>query len=924
MRAFLFAVSLSSMVVAAQPVDWVDDCGLEPADAWAPPVEAKPWEPRITPDMPPLVRAERLVPRVGGVAVPRVTNSGPLAGKVIYLSPGHGFTWTSTVNNWRTQRGNNYRLVEDLISIETLSQYLMPMLLNAGARVFPVRELDLQTHMVIVDDAEAGYTEQGAAAGFVNSELAAWSRPPAIMDGTELPFSTGGNRLMLASETATASARYDAVIPADGYYWVSVSYTQFSARVTDAHYEVIHPGGSTHFRVNQESHGREWVPLGRFYFYAGQPARVVVHNDSAAPVVAGQQQNVSLDAVKWGGGVGNTDRGQGISGRPRFEESARYYAQWSGAPASVWSSGGNSPANDRTNDVSTRSRYAAWSHEDGEDAVYVAWHTNALDGEGGAEPRGTSTYVYSSTGSTVGSFNGVAGSVELAQAIHGEIINDLRSPDGWNEPTWQNRNVLAANFGELNPNHNPETPAVLLEMAFHDTLADVERIREPRWRYIAARAITQGIIKYFAARDAVAVRLPPEPPTHLAALNQSNGEVLLRWREPVTDVSGAAGHAASAYRVYASHDGLSWDNGVDTEALSVRLPLPASEARFFRVTALNQGGESFPSAVVGARRPAPGRPFVLVVNGFDRLEAAIGKEESFAAQYSLGTVLRIFLAQMNDGSAARLTGGALSANELGFDTAEGDAVAAGDVPLAPYSLLSWLVGRGKQGGGDLSAAEQAAVSDFRARNVPVFFSGDAVGDATFLAQNFSGVAAGVPGAAPVTGAGPLLGVPALQLDDGTQGSFNAGAPPAVTPTGAAIALGSYAAGDTAAIGVAQQSVFFDPQPTGFSSEPMRRVVEFLTPPAFDGGVGNEDAGTLLDGGYDGGGPDPWDAGAGGGAAGGGVGAGGGTGVTGGGGGAPPPPVSKRLTLGGGGCGCDGAPALTALWALAVLARRRRR
>ena len=33
----------------------------------------------------------------------------------------------------------------------------------------------------------------------------------------------------------------------------------------------------------------------------------------------------------------------------------------------------------RDDDVGARSRYAAWDHEDGEDAVYVAWHTNAPD-----------------------------------------------------------------------------------------------------------------------------------------------------------------------------------------------------------------------------------------------------------------------------------------------------------------------------------------------------------------------------------------------------------------------------------------------------------------------------------------------------------------------------------------------------------------
>jgi hypothetical protein len=211
-----------------------------------------------------------------------------------------------------------------------------------------------------------------------------WGRPTFPMTGAILPFSLGSNRLMSSSPTLTASATYTANIPRDGYYDVSVSHTAYMARVTDAHFVVKHAGGETHFRVNQQRHGGTWVQLGRFYFRG--TAQVVVQNDSTN--AAGS--NISLDAVKFGGGVGLIDRGMGVSGRPRFEESARYHTQFAGAPASVWALGGNTPADDRTNDVGTRSRFAAWVHEPGEDAVYVAWHTNAFNGTA----VGTNTYIY--------------------------------------------------------------------------------------------------------------------------------------------------------------------------------------------------------------------------------------------------------------------------------------------------------------------------------------------------------------------------------------------------------------------------------------------------------------------------------------------------------------------------------------------------
>jgi N-acetylmuramoyl-L-alanine amidase len=837
MRTLLVALVLALPAVAQEGWE-LHDCGLEPPGALPlPPVPVKPWEPLITRETPPLVQRVRDVPRVGGVPAAGVRGQGALAGKVIYLSPGHGFTWTSAVANWRTQRGNTNDIVEDLVSIETLSQYLMPMLLNAGARVVPVRELDLNPNLVIVDNGEAGYVESGT--GFSNSTLAGWGRPMLPMTGATLPFALGTNRLMSAAATPTASATYTATIPQSGYYEVSVSYTAFSARVPDAHYVVRHAGGETHFRVNQQRHGGTWVHLGRFYFHQGGTAQVVVQNDSSVP-----GGNISLDAVKFGGGMGLVDRGAGVSGRPRFEECSRYHTQFSGAPSSVWAPSSNTPDADRNNDISARPRFAAWVHEPGEDAIYVAWHTNAFN----ATATGTETYVYGPNppDGTL-NFTGVAGSLELAQRVHAELIADIKSPAGWNRPTWTDRRVKSAYFGELNPSNNNETPAILIEVAFHDAAADAAHLVEPNFRYLAARAIAQGIIKYWAARDSVPVRLPPEPPTHVSAVMQPSGEVRLSWRESPTDTAGVRGDSATGYRVYSSVDGLGWDNGVDVTGTSVTLAMPVGAARFFRITGTNAGGESFPSATVGARATPAGQPRVLVVNGYERVEAAIGLRETFAAQYSLGTVTRIFLARMNDGSYARVYGDALAANGVGFDSADWEAVAAGDVAMGPYDLLAWFAGRGKQGGAAPGSAEQDVIKAFRMQNRPVFFSGNAAADGVFLSDVFQASAPGPTGGLSVTGADALAGLSGLALDDGSSGAYATGAPPTLAPAGANVVLASYSGGATAAVGTPRQTVVF-----GFPFETlvqrsqrhevMRRVLMFLGPAGFDGGAGPFDAG----------------------------------------------------------------------------------
>lgn len=847
--ALVLPLALSSLAWAQSP--WMEDCGLEPPGTGpAVPVPPKPWEPFITAATPPVVRRVESVPRIGGVPTAHLTNQGALAGKVVYLSPGHGFTWTDISGTfyWRTQRPTTNQIVEDLVSTETLHQWLVPMLLNAGARVVSVREADLNTNLVIVDDGEAGYVESGA--GFTNSTLMAWGRPTFPMGGGTLPFRLGGNRLMDAAAAPTANATYTLQVPADGYYNVYVSYTAFTARVTDAHYAVRHAGGETHFRVNQQRHGGTWVLLGRFYFRAGA-AQVVVFNDSASGM-----GNVSLDAVRLGGGMGLVDRSTGApqpSGRPRYEESARYHTQFAGAPQSVWAPSDNSPGADRNNDVGTRSRFTAWMHETGEDAVYVAWHTNAFN----ASAVGTNTYVYGpNPPDGTYNFTGVPGSDRLAQLIHGELVADIKASSGWNRPSWTDRGVDTAYFGELNPSNNGETPSVLLEIAFHDAAADAAHLKEPAFRYLAARAIAQGVIKYFAEKDGVAARLPPEPPTGLSALNQPNGEAVVRWRASGTDTQGVRGDAATGYRLYTSADGLAWDNGADVTGLSARLTVSTARATYFRVTAVNAGGESFPSAVVGVRPPIAGKPRVLVVNGYDRLEAATGQLESFAARYALGTVLRINLWKMNDGSYVRLHGDALDANQVAFDSADADAVTAGDVVASSYGVIGWFAGRGKALGAAPSAMEEAWLAAASTGGSRLFFTGDASQRPAFLTNLFTAMAPGGTGGLSVMGADALAGL-SLSLDDGKNGAYDTGAPPAIAAASGGTSLATYAGGSGAAVGVPRQSVAFgfpfetivgDPNRT----ETMRRVLAYLEPAEFDGGYQIVPGGMVVDAGVGGG------------------------------------------------------------------------
>jgi N-acetylmuramoyl-L-alanine amidase len=765
------------------------DCGLEPPGAVYVPLEsAKPYE--VTPwsaSEPPLVRRELRDAdgtRSGLAGLPQTrTRGGALSGKTVYLSPGHGFYRNGMLARWATQRGNTNDVVEDLISAETLNQYLLPMLMSAGAMVVPLREPDLNARMVIVNNGDPGYTETGAAGLFSAAPGPGWGPPPSPMANNVRPFDLGGSRLMTAASTATGSASWVPRIPADGSYHVYVAYSAAPTRVHDAHFVVKHAGGESHFRINQRRHGGTWVLLGRFYFKAGQSpdkGAVVALNDSTAT------GTVSLDAVRIGGGTGFIgDATMGPSTRPRYEEGARYHTQFNGAPASVFApSGTNTLANERNDDISARARFAAWDHEQGEDAVYVAWHTNAS----GVTPpvMGTEAYVYgpNPVDGTL-NFTGVAGSDVMARALLAELGNDFRATI---DPAWRTRQLRSANFGEVNPTHNPETPAVLLEIAYHDAPADAARLKEANFRYVAARAILQGLIKYFATKDGRTVSLPPEPPVAVSARNVAGGVQVL-WAAPATDGLDVGGHAATAYRVYQSEDGLAWDEGSETTDTFFTLLLPVGTTRYFRVAALNAGGESFPSDTVGARVGTA--PPVLIVNAFDRLDATMNLQEDLS-RFSLGSPVRVLLEAMNDGSSVRRHGAAVARHAVPFDSATSEALGAGLATLTGYRLVDWFTGRGGVAGAAPTRAEQDALRVFVGGGGHLFFSGSnaasrlATGDAAdqaFLADILRAAVGSGTSSLLVEGqpGGWLASATGLALDNGTSGGLAVGTPDVIAP-----------------------------------------------------------------------------------------------------------------------------------------------
>jgi N-acetylmuramoyl-L-alanine amidase len=760
------------------------DASPSPGDGPEPPARY----PAAVPDKPGTTRvpfARPAVARSGSAA------SGTLTGKTVYVSAGHG--WTYTAGAWHTQRGNTHDLVEDFITAEGVDQDLIPLLQAMGAYVVPIRESDLGSQLVVVDDGEAaieGMIAEGAGA-------TGWGALPVPFTGGENPFALGRSRTMTAASTETGRVVYAAAAPASGYYNVYISYVQGVDRVSDAHVVVRHAGGESHLRVDQRRHGSTWMLLGRWYFEAGAPAErssIAFANDSAEPGGV-----ISFDAVRLGGGMAPHERGGATTGRPAYESAARYSTQLLGAPPSVWDF---FMSDDASNDVVSRPRFAAWDHEAGEDAVYLAWHTNAP-----SPSRGTLSIAYGNTFpccSPLGDFAGTAGSLELLSAVHDEILADLRAD--W-DPTWRDAGKVTASLGELRPSNNDEMPAILVELAFHDTTEDADALRDPRFRMLAARAMAQGIARYFATKDGRALVLPPEPPSAVRVENIGGGALRVSWRAPVADPAG--GDAPTGYRVEVGDNGYGFDDGIAVTGESVVLgDLPRGALRFVRVTATNAGGDSLPSEVVGARLAARGKAPILVVGGVDRLDKL---QDVRDAAPLLGTLDRVWLDRMNDGTYAARHGTALAAAGFAFDGASDEAVEQGDLDLTSYRGIDWFVGEDGVAQDPLSAASRAELVRFFGAGGSLLLSGaevirvlDTQGTQelpTFLTSvlhtTLAADDAETYDVTPVAGPFAALG-PISFRDDGPFG-YDAESPDVLAPTADATTALAYATGGAAAI-----------------------------------------------------------------------------------------------------------------------------
>lgn len=691
------------------------------------------------------------LPWVKNLSRPNKIENG-LDGRHLSIWASHGRVYNPTQGNWRWQRVNLFGTNEDLFSQTFVIPYIIPMLENAGAVVWTPRERDWQNVEAVVDNDQKlpGYKEQGK---WMKSSEPGFAMPDDVLQEGDAPFIKGTARWSkVRRKKASSIAKYSPYLPMPGKYAVYVSYQTLQNSIPDAHYTVVHKGVKTHFTVNQTMGGSTWVYLGTFDFGCDDDNYVTVDNVSKMKGV------VTTDAVRFGGGMGNVERGGSVSGLPRCLEGARYNAQWSGAPYNVYSS--RQGTDDYSDDINVRPLMTNW---------IAGGSMYAPEKEGKGVPLEMSLAVHSDAGyhldrSIVGTlgicttdFNDCRLSdgesrmisYDFVEQMLSQINKDITCKYG----RWNTRGIWDKNYAET---RIPGIPAAILEMFSHENLSDMLYGHDPNFKFTLSRSVYKSVVRYIAAKHNKKAVIQPLAPHRFRVLMDSFGRAVLSWEETVDSLEPSA--KPDSYIVYMASGNEDYDNGTVVRARKTTVTLEADKVYRFKVTAANSGGQSLPSEELACVYHPGGRQ-ILVVNGFHRLAGpavkynemgmAIGFDMAEDPGVSYGktacwTSQLPFLAGNDFNYTTEHVRAIATMKKFSVASCSSECIGMGDVTLSKYRLLDLILGNQRNDGYSLNRAPSISPimrAELRYFGGALLVSGSYVGsdnqapaDSTFLAE----------------------------------------------------------------------------------------------------------------------------------------------------------------------------------------------
>lgn len=670
-----------------------------------------------------------------------------LFGKHVILWPSHGWYFDETQNKrWEWQRPRMFTVAEDTHNMAIVNQFLIPMLENAGAVVFSARERDFQKYEAVVDNDDTGvmnnngiYIEDGE---WIQGEGSGFKNGLAPYQLCFNPHEQGTNRSAKTSKSQTATATWIPNIPESGYYYVSISYKHNKEEgAEDAKYTIYHTGGQTTFLVNQTMGGGTWIYLGNFYFKKG------INKDIGCVILSNESRKankiISADAVRFGGGMGSVIRGGTVSGYPRYLEAALYWMQYAGAPADIVYNLGLKPGiegPDYTNDYAGRGEFANWlmgapggPNKNREHKglgipidMCLAMHTDAGISTGTVGFLSIYREKDDKDSATFPDGRPRIINREVADLIQTEVMNTIHLKYS---STFARRDLRDSDYSE---SRRPNMPCALIESISHQNFNDMKYYLDPRFRFDFARSIYKAILKFLAAEYDYKPIVQPLPPKQLCLKKMGSDTAIISWVPDIDPLEPSS--IPTGYMLYMREGSSGFDNGTYVKKTACTLKkLNPTKIYSYKVTAINGGGESFPSETLSIYLGSESSNRILIVNGFDRICAPamtvgdvagfrrdLDKGVGYMANYGLTgdqwefSSSSEYMTNDHPGHGASygdledeielgntfdfvyIHGKGVSSAGFGFDSCSYTAIANEMILLKEYSMVDWILGEQRE------------------------------------------------------------------------------------------------------------------------------------------------------------------------------------------------------------------------------------